>query len=253
MKSLLKLTSLGIAALGLNLVPVHAVQLSLGTDGVTIDTGGEKFLLQKPTLQKAAGGGVSSTMTLSDDGKSLVEKFTGGMTLTISIEADGKTIDYKCADSAEGYKGFGVNMAIPVSYANGAKYAFDEAKLTNFPGEKGKLDYVDRGDHEMFKLLPISGTGFSLKMPRSWHKLQDNRFYNNGTTFEEQYIYIFATYSGTTSFSIVVDDLPQPAPPASNPVNSERRILRRLSGMGEEEPIDTEAFRSRMPGCNIRT
>lgn len=218
MKSLIKLTSLGIAASALSLIPVHAVQLSLSTDGVVIDTGGEKFLLQKPTLQKTAGGAVASTMTLSDDGKSLVEKFASGMTLTISIESDGKTIDYKSSDSAEGYQGFGVNMSIPISYASSAKYAYDDAPLTNFPGEKGKVDFVDKGEHESFKLLPINGTGFSLKMPKSWNKLQDNRFYNNASNIEEQYLYIFATYSGTTSFTIVVDDLPQPqSTPSPNP------------------------------------
>jgi hypothetical protein len=212
MKLLLKLTSFGIVALGLNLIPVHAVQLSLTADGVVIDTGGEKFLLQKPMLFKTAGGTVPGTMTLSDDGKSLVEKFVGGPTLTISIEADGKTIDYKSADSAEGYQGFGVNVSIPISYTNGGRYAFDDAKLTYFPGEKGKVDYVDHGDHGLFKLLPVSGTGFSLKMPKGWNKLQDNRFYNNGVTFEEQYLYMFAANSGTISFTIVVDDLAQPAP-----------------------------------------
>ena len=216
MKSFVKIILLGIIALGSSLTSSQAsVQLTLTSGGVGIDTGTKKFTLQLPTLTKTDGSSLSGTATMSDDGKSLTEKFAGDMTLKIRLEGDGK-ITYDCSNSANGIKGISINMSIPLSDALGGKYAFDQAEYAKFPADKGKTDYVVQGIYGMFKFQPASGRGFSLTVPKSWNKLQDDRFYQNTPTFEEQYLYLFEMYRGLTSFSIVVNDLTPPSSSSDN-------------------------------------
>ena len=193
-----------------------AAQLSLTEAGVVIDTGTEKFTLPIPSLIKSAGGSVAGTITMGKDDKSLVEKFTNDVQLTVALESDGKTITYEYTEPPADVRGLGINMDIPIEYANGGKYGLGSGELKDFPAQKGKDEVVDKGDSGMFRLQSPSGTGFGLKMASGWNKLQDDRNFN-GSKFEEQYLYLFATYHGQTYFTITVGDL-DPKVLAATPV-----------------------------------
>lgn len=195
---------------------------------MVIDTGTDKFTLPTPALMKNAGGNVAGTVTMAADGKSFVEKFANGMQLTVGLEADGKTVTYEYTAPTNDVRGFGMNMDIPIEYGNGGKYGLGAGEMKSFPAQKGKDEVVDKGDYGMFRLQAPGGGGFGIKMPSGWNKLQDDRQFN-GSKFEEQYLYLFATYNGQTFFSITVGDMdpkvlaaipvPTPAiPPPPKPV-----------------------------------
>jgi hypothetical protein len=185
--------------------PAPGPKLALTAAGVEIDTGTEKFTLPIPGLQKNSGGNVAGTVTMAADGKSLVDKFANGMQLTMALEPDGKTVTYEYTAPTNDVRGLAMNLDIPIEYGNGGKYALGQGDMKPFPAQKGKDEVVDKGDSGMFRLQSASGSGFGMKMPSGWNKLQDDRQFN-GSKFEEQYLYLFATYNGQTFFAISFGD-----------------------------------------------
>ena len=193
-----------------------AAKLSLTEAGVVINTGPEQFTLPTPGLVKNSGGSMPGKVTMAADGKSFVEKFDNGMQLTVGLEPDGKTVTYEYTAPTSDVRGFAMNMNIPISYGDGGKYGLGTGELKPFPAQKGKDEVVDKGDFGMFRLQSAGGTGFGMKMPTGWNKLQDDRQFG-GSQFEEQYMYLFATYNGQTFFSITVGDV-DPKVLAATPV-----------------------------------
>ncbi len=215
MKSLIRFVLGGFCALGIGgfalrgdtAVPAPvAPQLSLTETGVVINTGSEQFTLPTPSLVKNSGGTMTGTITVAKDGKSFVDKFSNDMQLTVNMESDGRTITYEYTAPTVDVRGFGMNMDIPIDYANGGKYGLGTNEMKSFPAQKGKDEVVDKGDYGMFRLQSPGGGGFGIKMPSGWNKLQDDRQFG-GSKFEEQYLYLFATYNGQTFFSVTVGDM----------------------------------------------
>jgi len=240
MKVSLQFVLAGFCALGLgnflhaaDAAPAASItpsaKLSLTEAGIVINTGSEQLTWPTPALMKSAGGVVEGTVAMAADGKSLVKKFANGMQLTVTLEADGKTVSYGFTPPTGEVRGFGMNLNIPLAYANGGKYGLGSGGMKSFPSTKGKDEIVDKGDFGMFRLQSPADIGFGIKMPMGWNKLQDDRQFN-GSRFEEQYLYLFASHPGDTSFAIVFGDVdpksleatmavaPSIAPPPKPPV-----------------------------------
>jgi hypothetical protein len=172
-------TAIVIALAGLlhSNAPAADIALSAGPGGITLQgTAIGKLTLPAPKLLVEDGSpkGEEGIMEVKDD-KTLTVKFEKAAA-TITINAQDLSLTY-ALDPQVGVKSLRVLMVIPLTFAEGGKFAFGGAALKPLPSTPGE-QFLGQTGTTSFTLVNSAGAGIRLDTPDTFQELADTRVFN---------------------------------------------------------------------------
>lgn len=174
---------------------------SITDDGVTMGTGGFGNLLLQPAVLSARGGGdqrpVFSRIS-AGEGRST---YRDGAEVVYRVENEGRIlrVSYTNKPDFRGSLKFSVNF--PLRMNKGGRHAIGDGEPAFIP-EAHTGQFVSRGHGESFTLVDPTNIGFTLKTPRAYHQLQDNRTFDWAIYSHTFFVDITGRASGDMTFSL---------------------------------------------------
>ncbi|HVF85860.1 MAG TPA: hypothetical protein VM821_07740, partial [Abditibacteriaceae bacterium] len=186
------------------------VTLSLEESGVKVSAGDlGAWTIGAPSLKNTSDAEVPLVSRTAKDARTASYKFLDDTIIDIGTDNLGRTITVDFARRSSTAKTLVFRSMVPFSLREGGKATFD-GNTVPFPlelktGAEGHS--IWRGEASRFEMTTARGQILAIAAPRNWQQLQDNRFWNNNTTFEWVYFYEMARDPGKTRFTFQLEDV----------------------------------------------
>ncbi|MCX7045993.1 MAG: polysaccharide deacetylase family protein [Candidatus Sumerlaeota bacterium] len=191
-------------------IAAPAATLSLGKDGVLIDSGADgKLTLGYPVLVNAEKKKVKiADQSVSE--KKATLKFEGGGQMDVEL-GDGEII-LKVTDAPATTKMIYAFVPIGLEYGDGGKWLIGKGDAKEFPKDKPAKPFLFQGNARNLELTSPGGVKTAFLVPDyTYHQLQDNREWGANT-----YLWQFWApyYPETKQYTIKIGDAADAMPEA---------------------------------------